>query len=122
MKKIISILLMLSLAAVSISAKTIPANNQTIIKTPEEAAKGLYKAWISRSRRTADKFARTEAVDKLFGVNRHTMTFKGCHKREEGDFECIYKNQKLDLSFAMIVKIFRAGYRVTSVSFSSEAV
>ena len=112
---------MLSLAIVSISAKTI-STNQTIIKTPQEAAKGLYQAWSQKSRKTAEKFARAEAINKLFGVNRHPMTFKGCTKRDEGDYECIYENKKLDLSFAMIVKMFRVGYRVTSISFSSEAI
>jgi hypothetical protein len=48
------------------------------------------------------------------------MLFKGCQKREEGDFECLYENKKLDLTMAMIVKNFRSGYRVTEISFSSE--
>jgi len=99
---------------------TVPA--QTLIKTPEEAAQGLYRAWSKKNRKTAQNFAREEAVKKLFETRRRTMKFKGCTKREEGDIECIYKNSKNDLSLAMIVKFFRAGARVTSVSFSSEAI
>jgi hypothetical protein len=99
---------------------TAPA--QTIIKTPEEAAQGLYRAWSKKNRKTARNFAGEEIVKKLFDTRRQTMKFKGCTKREEGDFECRYEDSKNDLRLAMIVKFFRAGARVTSVSFSSEAV
>ncbi|HEX8734390.1 MAG TPA: hypothetical protein VF721_03655 [Pyrinomonadaceae bacterium] len=99
---------------------TVPA--QTIIKTPEEAAQGLYRAWSRKNRKTAQNFARAEAINKLFETRRQTMKFKGCAKREEGDYECIYEDAKNDLSLAMIVKFFRAGARVASVSFSSEAI
>lgn len=95
---------------------------QAIIKTPRAASEGLYQAWNKKNRKTAEIYARQEAIDKLFGVRRRTMKFKGCTKREEGDFECIYLDKKIDLSMAMIVKIFRIGYRVVSVSFSSEAI
>lgn len=121
MKKLLITLLMLGLATSSISAGTISRKAQ-IIKTPQEAAKGLYQAWSRKSRRTAEKFARAEAIDKLFGVQRHSMVFKGCTEHGKFEYECIYQNKKLDLSFAMIVKSFRAGYRVASVSFSSEAI
>ena len=116
MKKLIYIALIVCFSMISISAK------QTIVKTPPEAAKGFYQAWSKKSRKTATKFAEKDAIDKLFGVNRHPLTFKGCTKNDEGNFECIYENKKLDLSFAMIVKSFRSGYRVTSISFSSEAI
>ena len=98
------------------------ASAQAIIKTPSEAAQGLYQAWSKKKRKTAQNFAREEAINKLFDARRQTMKFKGCTKREEGDFECIYEKPKNDLSLAMIVKIFRAGYRVVSISFSSEAI
>src|SRR5688572_13732606 len=101
---------------------TTPAAGQTIIKTPQEAAQGLFQTWSRKQKKTSQNFARQEAIEKLFGVRKQKMTFKGCTKREEGDFECIYENKKNDLSLAMIVKIYRAGYRVASVSFSSEAI
>lgn len=116
MKIKITALLICCLALVS------TASAQTIIKTPPEAAQGLYRAWSKKNRKTARNFAREEAVEKLFGTRRQTMRFKGCTKREEGDFECIYENAKNDLSLAMIVKIYRAGYRVAAVSFASEAI
>jgi hypothetical protein len=99
-----------------------PLYPQTIVKTPQDAARGLFQAWGKRQRRAARNYARAEAVEKLFGVRRQQMIFKGCAKREEGDYECLYENKKLDLTMAMIVEIFRVGYRVTEVSFSSEAV
>ena len=121
MKKLISAFLVLSFGIVSISARA--TTNQTIIKTPQEAANGLYQAWSIKNKTRAQKFGRAEAVDKLFGVRRQKMTFKGCTKRaDEGDYECLYENKKLDLTMAMIVKIFRVGYKVTELSFSSEAI
>ena len=75
-----------------------------------------------KSRITAKKYANAEAVDKLFGVKRHTMSLTGCTKNDDGDFECIYKNAKFDLSFAFIVKSVGSSYRVVSITFSSEAI
>ena len=49
------------------------------------------------------------------------MVFKGCSKREEGDFECLYEDRKNDLTLAMLTKMTRRGYRIKSLSFSSEA-
>lgn len=98
------------------------ASAQTIIKTPSEAAQGLYQAWSKKKRKTARNFAGEPAVNKLFDTRRRAMKFKGCARREEGDYECVYEDAKNDLSLAMIVKVFRAGCRVTSVSFSSEAI
>src|SRR5690349_11472316 len=119
MKNLISGLLILSLAAVSVSATSL---NQIVVKTPQDASNGLYQAWRVKNKTKARKFGREEAVDKLFGTRQRAMKFKGCTKRDEGDFECIYEDKKIDLSVAMIVKIFRSGYRVTSLSFSSEAI
>ena len=50
------------------------------------------------------------------------MKFEGCSRRDEGGFECIYRDKKLDLSIAMIVDggVSAGGYNVTSVNFSSE--
>lgn len=103
----------------------LPFYPQTIIKTPQEASRGLYQAWSKKQRKTAQKFARVEAVEKLFDTRWRTMKFKGCTKREAdegGGYECIYEDAKIDLTIAMIVKIFRVGYKVTEVSFSSEAI
>ena len=99
-----------------------PFYPQTIIKTPQEASRGLFHAWSKKQKSTAQKYARQEAVKKLFGVRPQKMIFKGCKKREEGDYECLYENKRLDLTMAMIVKIFRVGYKVTEISFSSEAI
>jgi hypothetical protein len=43
-------------------------------------------------------------------------------RRDEGGFECVYKDVKNDWSVAMIVEggISVGGYNVASVSFSSE--
>jgi hypothetical protein len=111
---------MLIWLAVPICAES--KTNRTIIKTPQAASNGLFQSWSAKNKIRAQKFARNEAVDKLFSINSQRMTFKGCSKREEGDYECVYENKKLDLTMAMIVKMFRSGYRVTEVSFSSEAI
>jgi hypothetical protein len=121
MKKIISTSLILSLMLISVSAATFSAK-EAAAKTPQTAARGLYLAWQAKNFKSAIKFAYVGAVDKLFEVKRHPMTFNGCSKNDDGDFECIYKNTKLDLSFAMIVKKISSGYRVESISFSSEAI
>jgi hypothetical protein len=117
MKSCLALLMIFCMVSVSFGATA-----QTIIKTPQEAAKGFFQAWNSKNQKAAQKYARAAAIEKLFGVRRQKMIFKGCTKREEGDYECIYENKKLDLSMAMIVKIFRVGYKVTEVSFSSEAI
>jgi hypothetical protein len=117
MKTILILFLIFSTVSVSFAEVS-----QPVIKTPAAAAKGLFQAWSKKQRLAAQTYGRAEAVEKLFSVRQQKMTFKGCTKREEGDFECIYENKKIDLSIAMIVKIFRAGYKVTEVSFSSEAV
>jgi hypothetical protein len=119
MKNFISGLLILSLAALSVFAAP---PNQTVVKTPQDASNGLYQAWRAKNKTKARNFGRAEAVEKLFGVRQRAMKFKGCTKRDEGDYECIYEDKRIDLSVAMIIKIFRSGYRVTSVSFSSEAI
>ena len=121
MKKLLTIILISVLTAISISATTISAS-QNAAKTPQAAAKGLYLAWKTKNFKTAIKFADVNAVDKLFTVKRHPMTFKGCTKNDDGDFECIYENTKLDISFAMVVKKINTSHRVESISFSSETI
>ena len=103
------------LAIISIEA-------QTIFKTPKQAAQTLYGAWQKKNKKQALAAAQSEAVEKLFSVRRQKMVFKGCSKREEGDFECLYENRKLDLTMAMLLDATRRGYRVKSLSFSSEAL
>jgi hypothetical protein len=92
-----------------------------IFKTPTAAAQALYGAWSAKNRTKAQQAASTEAVEKLFSVKRRVMKFKGCQKREEGDFECLYEDKKNDLQMAMLLEISRRGYRINSISFSSEA-
>jgi hypothetical protein len=121
MKKISTLFIICIFAYGSLFAAG-PAVGQTIVKTPDAAAKGFYRAWRTKSFKSARNYAEAGAIDKFFGVRRHVLTFKGCTKNDEGDFECIYENSRLDLSFAMIVKSFRRGYRVASITFSSEAI
>ena len=89
---------------------------------PATLAQKLYQAWHVNARKDALKVADKDAVDKLFGVRWRAMAFKGCQPRDEGGFECIYKDAKLDFSLAMIVDggASLGGYNVASVSFSSE--
>ena len=91
-------------------------------KDPKQAAQKLYNAWHLKSRRSALKVAEKTAVTKLFSTKWRVMKFEGCTHRDEGGFECIYRDKKLDLSIAMIVDggVSVGGYNVTSVSFSSE--
>ena len=119
MKTIFAVFLIFNLACAAVFPSATRA--QTANKTPTSAAQGLYNAWSKNNRRAARGFAAAGAIEKLFGVNRRKMQFKGCAKREEGDFECIYEDKKLDLSMAMLTEKTRRGYRIKSLSFSSEA-
>ncbi len=122
MKKLLgqalSVLLLLSGLAAAANAATPPASS----KTPKAVAQRLYQAWRLRTRVSAQRVAAPEAVDKLFGVKWRTMNFEGCRQREEGGFECIYRDAKNDFSLAMIVEggASMGGYNVASVSFSTE--
>ena len=106
----------LLLGAAAVSAATVPT------RTPEGVARALYSAWQAKSRKTALAVAAPEAVDKLFGVKRRKMRFEGCQVREEGGFECVYRDGRLDLSMAMLVDggASLGGYNVSALSFSSE--
>lgn len=91
------------------------------ISDPKVAASRLYEAWRAARRPAALRVATPEAVDKLFGVRRRAMKFEGCRNKEEGGFQCVYRDARLDLSVAMEVDGgASAGYSVVSVSFSSE--
>jgi hypothetical protein len=91
------------------------------ISDPKVAASRLYDAWRGGRRPAALRVATPEAVDKLFGVRRRAMKFEGCRNKEEGGFQCVYRDARLDLSLAMEVDGgASAGYSVVSVSFSSE--
>ncbi len=89
---------------------------------PATIARQFYDAWHANSRNAALQVADKQAVDKLFGVHWHAMAFDGCHPRDEGGFECVYKDAKDDFSLAMILDggASLGGYDVVSVSFSSE--
>jgi len=101
---------------------TCPAAFSSTPRSPDAAAKALYNAWKLKSRKAAMKVADRSAVTKLLSTRWRTMKFEGCKNRDEGGFECIYRDKKLDLSIAMIVDggVSAGGYNVTSVSFSSE--
>lgn len=96
------------------------ANGQ-IFKTPEQAAQNLYAAWQKKSKSKARQVTHDKAIKKLFSVRRQKMVFKGCAKREEGDYECLYENEKNGLTLAMMLVSTRRGFWIKSLSFSSEA-
>jgi hypothetical protein len=75
----------------------------------------------ANNRPTDQQAASNEVVEKLFGVKPRAMKFNGCLKREEGDFECLYEDKKNGFTMAILVTVSRRGYRIGSLSFSSEA-
>ena len=113
--------LLLALACGDASAAAVAAAKPDT-KSPTGVAKALYSAWKAKARKPALTVATPEAVTKLFGVRWRTMRFEGCNAREEGGFECIYRERATDLSLAMNVDggASLGGYNVVSLSFSSE--
>ena len=110
-------------AFMSLQARTTLPPTQTIFKTPQASAQALYQAWRKGNRAAASRAATSEAVAKLFGVRQRKMVFKGCHKREEGDYECLYEDTQNDIRLAMLTETTRSGgYRIKSLSFSTEAI
>jgi hypothetical protein len=109
-------------ATIVLAALASPLTSLSQTKDPKLAAQKLYNAWHLKSRRSALKVADKSAVTKLFSTKWRVMKFEGCTRRDEGGFECIYRDKKLDLSIAMIVDggVSVGGYNVSSVSFSSE--
>lgn len=95
---------------------------RSIFNTADAAAQKLYAAWRAKDKAGAGAAADKEAVEKLFSVRRRAMKFEGCQKREEGDFECIYRDARNDISLAMLAEKTGRGYRIKSLSFSTEAV
>ena len=104
------------------TAQAAPKETAGQIKNPTLVARKLYQAWQSKTRKAALKVADKGAVEKLFGVRWRRMKFEGCKNREEGGFECVYRDPKIDFSLAMIVDggVSAGGYNVASVSFSTE--
>ena len=91
----------------------------------EVGAKKLYQAWRVGNRKAASRIADKSALNKLFSTRWRPMVFKGCTNiKPEGGFECIYRDRKNDLDLALIFKggLSAGGYKVVSLSFSSEAV
>ena len=85
------------------------------------AAQRLYQAWKTHDRAAALRVAPADAVDKLLGVKWRPMRSKGCRQRDEGGFQCVYEDPKLDLRVAFTIDGgVSAGYGVSAVSFSSE--
>ena len=100
------------------------AEAKTSLRTsPSSVAQALFQSWRLKAPKSARAVATDEAVDKLFGVRWRAMKFEGCSQRDEGGFECVYRDRKNDLSLAMIVDggASVGGYNVTSLSFSSES-
>ena len=121
MKRTLAIALVFCSVLISIAAHPVASTGQSIFRRPEDAAQALYRAWRKRDRARAEYVSNNEVVDKLFGVRRRVMIFKGCHKREEGDYECLYEDRKNDITLAMLTHVRRRGYIIRSISFSSEA-
>ena len=98
-----------------------PTQSQTR-KSPEAVAQAFYQAWRVKNRRAGLKLAGKPAVNKLFGTRWRAMQFQGCTHRDEGGYECIYLDSKLDLSIAFILNggASARSYSILSVSFSSE--
>ena len=91
------------------------------ITDPKVAATRLYDAWRRKNRAAALKVAERETVDKLFGVRWRAMRPKGCERRDEGGFQCVYYDSKNDISLAInVAGGASSGYGVESVSFSTE--
>jgi hypothetical protein len=117
MKKILlGLIICVLIFAFSLSAQT----NQN--KEPKLVAQKLYAAWHLKNKKSALKIADKDAINKLFSVKWRAMKFEGCNRRDEGGFECIYRDAKIDFSLAMIVEggVSVGGYNVTSLSFSTE--
>lgn len=59
---------------------------------PEQAAEGLFNAWIANDRRAASRFATAHAVDDLFGARSRGegMESHGCQPLG-GQFECSWR-------------------------------
>ena len=121
-KTVICLLLCGLLAASTLSAAAGLKVQASSNKNPTRVAQQLYQAWRLKSRAAAFKIADKDVVDKLFGVRWRAMKFEGCHHRDEGGFECVYRDAKNDFSMAMIVDggVSVGGYNVASLSFSSE--
>lgn len=116
------VLLLLGSVATSAYSSAAARDVSTRAVEPKQAAQALYKAWRTKSRKAALAIATKDAVDKLFSVKWRAMHFKGCERRDEGGWQCIYIDRSLDLSLAMDVDggASLGGYNVTAVSFSSE--
>ncbi len=61
-------------------------------------------------------------MDNLFSVKWRPIKFKSCDRRDEGGFECIYQDTRIDLSLSMIVEdgVSAGGYNVASVAFRAK--
>jgi hypothetical protein len=122
MKPLKLFLIVCLISITNLTGQAAPKEAARQIKNPKLVAQKLYQAWHLKARRAALKVAAKEAVEKLFGVRWRRMRFEGCKQREEGGFECVYRDERNDLSMAMIVDggASAGGYNVASVSFSTE--
>ncbi len=65
-------------------------------RTPEEAAVGLYQAWLTDDRTAARDFATEDVIDEVFphpggGLDDHLLTGLGC-RQAEGGHRCILEH------------------------------
>lgn len=119
---LLTLLLLLGGATTRSQEFSAGASVNATFRTADAAARKLYGAWRAKDRAGAGAAADREAVEKLFAVRWRAMKFKGCHKREEGDYECIYRDARNDISLAMLAANTARGYRIKSLSFSTEAM
>jgi hypothetical protein len=88
---------------------------------PASVAQAFYEAWRLKAPQAARRLGTADAVDTLFGVRWRAMAFEGCAQREEGGFECVFRDARDDLSLAMVLEggASAGGYNVSELSFSS---
>jgi hypothetical protein len=94
--------------------------SQSKIAKPEDAADGLLKAWKTKDRAEAAKFATDAAYTKLFkeGGGPQGMESQGCSE-EKGTYNCGYTYPGGAL--IMYVKGSEsAGYKVDSIEFVAD--
>lgn len=98
---------------------TEPANLQSKVSKPEDAAEGLFNAWKTKDRTAAARFATNEAITSLYSEGGpEGLSFQGCDKQGDG-YLCGYYYEGGGLM--MVVEGSATdGYKVTSTSFIAD--
>jgi hypothetical protein len=90
------------------------------VSKPEDAAQGLFKAWKTKDRTEAAKFASNIAIKTLFSEGGpEGLQFQGCDKQAGGDYNCSYYYEGGGL--IMLVKGNSSdGYQVIGTTFIAD--